>query len=515
MFTKSIRWRLQVWQAFLLLCTLSGFGIASFEVYRTKQYQEVDEQLGHRVEGLGRFARGPFFLHLLPDRRDRQSGEPPARFDDFPRHEPPPRDSEERGRSGPPPEFKAFPPSGISEARLPPGFEKALQEDQESGIYFVIWNADGARLKSSTNTPPDLPRPAETDPDTGPRFYTRNTYREAFEFNREGRCVLVGRSIVRELEAMRSFAFLLTGAGAAVLALGLGGGWLIASRVMRPLQNISSTATRISAGNLSERISVEETENELGRLAQVLNSTFARLETAFAQQKQFTADASHELRTPLAVIISEAQTTLARERNATEYRETVQACLDTAQQMRRLTESLLELARFDAGQQQIDRRPLDIAETVRVAVEQIRPLASESAIQIHCDLNPAVSLADSNRLSQVVMNLLSNAIRYNKPNGEIRVSTRSENGAAILTVSDTGTGISPEDLPHIFERFYRGDKARGSDGRTGLGLAISKAIVEAHGGSIEVSSQNGSGATFTVRLPGSREAAIDRVAFCS
>ena len=121
-----------------------------------------------------------------------------------------------------------------------------------------------------------------------------------------------------------------------------------------PMWSISATASRISAGNLSERISVAETDDELGRLAGVLNTTFTRLEAAFAQQKQFTADASHELRTPIAVLISEAQTALARTRSAAEYRETVEACLDTAQKMRRLMESLLELARFDAGQEEID-----------------------------------------------------------------------------------------------------------------------------------------------------------------
>jgi heavy metal sensor kinase len=268
------------------------------------------------------------------------------------------------------------------------------------------------------------------------------------------------------------------------------------------VEDISATASRISAGNLSERISVPDADNELGRLAGVLNSTFARLEAAFAQQKQFTADASHELRTPLAVLISEAQTALARKRDAAEYRETVEACLDTAQQMRRLTESLLELARFDAGQEQIERSQLDLAETARGCIERLRPFAAERGIQIHCDLSPTQAFGNADRLTQVITNLLTNAIHYNKPNGEIRVSTQTENGVAILTVADTGQGIAPQDLPHVFERFYRADKSRSrAHGRFGLGLAICKAIVDADGGNIEVSSQLGSGTTFTVRLP--------------
>ena len=122
-------------------------------------------------------------------------------------------------------------------------------------------------------------------------------------------------------------------------------------------------------------------------------------------------------------------------------------------------------------------------------------------IKIHCDFAPAQVYGDADRLGQVITNLLTNAIHYNKPNGEIRVSTRGENGAAIVAIADTGQGIADEDLPHIFERFYRADKSRSrAAGRSGLGLAISKAIVDAHGGTIEVTSQPGEGTTFTVRL---------------
>jgi heavy metal sensor kinase len=347
-----------------------------------------------------------------------------------------------------------------------------------------------------------LPRPDTTAPDSGPYFRTRGFYREAYDFNREGRSVLIGRSIAAELEAMRGFALVLAGAGIAVLALGLGGGWLIASRAMRPLKDISATASRISGGNLSERINVADTENELGLLAGVLNSTFARLEAAFDQQKQFTADASHELRTPIAVLVSETQTALARPRTAGEYRETIEACLDTAQQMRRLTESLLELARFDAGQERIQREPVDLAELARASVELVRPLAADGGVQIHCALAPTEVSVDAIRMGQVITNLLTNAIRYNKPGGEVRLSSRVEPGSAILVIADTGQGIAAEDLPHIFERFYRADKARSAaQGRTGLGLAICKAIVDAHSGSIEVASQPGAGTIFTVRLP--------------
>jgi heavy metal sensor kinase len=301
---------------------------------------------------------------------------------------------------------------------------------------------------------------------------------------------------------MRSFAFILAGAGAAVLALGLGGGWWIATHAIRPVEAISAAASRISAGHLSERINVADTDGELGQLAVTLNSTFARLDAAFAQQRQFTADASHELRTPLAVLISEAQTTLAHQRTAEEYRETVEACLETAQQMRRLTESLLELARLDAGQAQIQRQPFDLAASARACVELIQPLADARGIQILCAFEPGKILGDDARVRQVVTNLLTNAIQYNQAQGKIQVRTWVESGHVILTVTDTGPGIAPEDLPHIFKRFYRSDKARTSArGRSGLGLAICKTVVDEHLGSIEATNQPGAGAAFTVRLP--------------
>ncbi|HEY6997262.1 MAG TPA: HAMP domain-containing protein, partial [Candidatus Binatia bacterium] len=205
-----------------------------------------------------------------------------------------------------------------------------------SAFYFIVWSRDGAIFKRSSNAPVEVPLPTrlgETDTRTYAR--TRDEYREAFHFTELADCVLTGRSIGADLASMRRFKFLLLAAGGIVLGFGLGGGWWLTSRAMRPVDEISLAAMRISEGNLSERINISDTDSELGRLATVLNSTFARLEASFAQQMQFTADASHELRTPLAVIISEAQTTLARKRRGAEYRESIGVCLNAAQQMRR------------------------------------------------------------------------------------------------------------------------------------------------------------------------------------
>jgi heavy metal sensor kinase len=269
---------------------------------------------------------------------------------------------------------------------------------------------------------------------------------------------------------------------------------------LRPVVEISSAAAKISAGDLSQRINVAEAESELGQLAAVLNSTFARLDAAFAQQKQFASDAAHELRTPVAVVLTQTQTTLNRERTAPEYRETVEACQRAAQRMRKLIGALLELARLDAGQEQMKRMKFDLSRTARDCVELIRLLADERGVKIASELPPLEITGDSERIAQVITNLLTNAIQYNNPDGEVRITTQAQTGSAILTVRDTGAGIAAEDLPRVFERFYRADKSR-SSGNNGLGLAISKAIVEAHGGAIEVSSEENVGTIFTVRLP--------------
>jgi signal transduction histidine kinase len=169
--------------------------------------------------------------------------------------------------------------------------------------------------------------------------------------------------------------------------------------------------------------------------------------------------------------------------------------------MRKLIESLLELARFDAGQEVLNRASFDLAQTVADSVEMVQPLAEEFQVKLISELSSTEITGDAGRLGQVVTNLLSNAIQYNQPGGEVRVQLTSRDGLAVLTVADTGQGIAPEDLPRVFERFYRADSSRTGGGNAGLGLSICKAIVEAHGGTIEVASEKGKGSVFTVQLP--------------
>lgn len=506
---NSIRWRLQIWYGLILVTLIAGFGITAYELERTHIFRRVDDELQPRAGFLLATLRQP-----VRNRRPRGNvdGRPPA--DGMPPDDGPPPDN------GPPPDqssngpaFPDAPPQRMPpmpiKLHLQPQKTGLFDDNDTNGFYYAVWRRDDKELKHSANAPAALALPSRgginLQPGDPPHqaVRQRGIYREFVIHTPPGEIIVVGRSIAAELSELRRTAFGLTGVGAVVLLLGIAGGWWLVSRAIRPIDHISAAAVKISAGDLSQRINVAETESELGRLATVLNSTFARLDAAFAQQQQFTSDAAHELRTPVSVILTQTQTTLNRERSAAEYREAVESCQRAAQRMRRLIESLLELARLDAGQQPMKQFPFDLAQTARDCVTLVGPLAEARHVKISCDIPPLDCMGDSDHLSQVVTNLLINAITHNKESGEVRVIGSAKNGSVILTVSDTGIGIPAEDLPRVFDRFFRVDKSRTS-GNTGLGLAISKAIVEAHGGVIEVASTRDIGTVFTLRLPTAR-----------
>jgi len=491
MFFKSIRFRLQLWYGAILLVVLSGFGFTAYQLERAREFRNLDAELHRRVSALT--------SALRPPPRDRGPGERPLG--------PPPLDEGRpdgpRDRSGPRP-FRDGPPEDFPprprEFILPPQQARLFEGTETNAFYFVLWSRDGKELSRSAAVPADLSESERNGASRTPEIRLRGTLREILLATPSGEIILIGRSAATELADLRRVKWRFLAVGSIVAAFGLAGGWWIATRAIQPVQEISATAVKIAAGDLSQRINVADTDSELGQLARVLNSTFARLDAAFAQQTRFTADAAHELRTPISVMLTQTQTALTRERNPAEYRETIEACQRATQRMRRLIESLLALARLDAGQEIILRERFDLADTARECIDSITPLASERGIKFECDLAPTEYDGDAEQIAQVITNLLTNAIHYNKDKGRVSVSTKEEGDAAVLTVTDTGQGISTDDLPHIFERFFRAEKSR-SSGRNGLGLAISKAIIEKHGGMIDVSSEAGQGAEFIVRLP--------------
>lgn len=478
----SLRWRLQLWHGMILVLVLVSFGVTSWQLIQANELRRIDGELRDRSAAI---------LGAL--RRGRQDNPPPG----FPRRGP--GDPSELDGPNPTRTPGEFPPSP-RDFRLGPREASLFEGGERSSFYYALWRRDGRELARSSNAPVELQAPSGTSRKSTLRML--GSRREMFEFTPPGECVLVGLDITPHWVALRHLVWPILLAGLAVLAMGVAGGSWFLNRALQPITQISATATKIANGDLSQRIPPSDTEDELGALTRVLNTTFARLENSFAQQAQFTSDASHELRTPVTVLLSQIQTTLARERTAADYRESLETCQRTAQRMRRLLESLLELARFDAGQEALKCQSVDLAVVVADCVEAVQPLASERGLQLRYEPFPVLCRGDSARLSQVVTNLLTNAVHYNRPHGKIEVITRAEKDTAVVRITDTGIGIAPADQARVFERFYRVDAARTtSTGRTGLGLAIVQAIVEAHGGTVDIESVAGSGTTFTVRLP--------------
>ncbi len=298
------------------------------------------------------------------------------------------------------------------------------------------------------------------------------------------------------------------------LSVAVLGGWHQANRALHPVRRVTQAAEQISAEDLSQRLEVSG-DDELARLARTFNGMIARLDAAFRgreeayrrleaayeQQRRFTSDASHELRTPLTRIKTSTSMALSEERSAPEYRKALVIADRAANGMQRIIEDLLLLARSDAGRLALRLETRDMAEVVRYALAQ---LPEDAAGRITLDLpeEPLPVRADVPHLARVFVNLLENALHYTPAEGEIRLTAHRRDGLVRVTVSDTGCGIAPEHLPHLFERFYRVDAARNRrEGGTGLGLAISKSLVEAHGGILTADSEPGRGATFTVSLP--------------
>ena len=477
---QSIRWRIQAWHGLLLLLVLAGFGAVAYQLQGRSESAHLDSELQLRASALlGNIAHQP------------GSRPPPGRFEDdgppSPPQEPPPDAN---------PRHAPLPGS----FRLRPELEPLFAARNGRPFYYVLWIRTGEIFGTSPNAPRGLEMPARSG--AGISFRTRAGTREAFIFTPPGECLLVGVSEAGLAHGMARFAGWMAAIGALVLALGLAGGWWLASRAIAPIDAISAAAARIADGRLGERIPVAGTGNELDRLAAVLNDTFARLDAAFTEQARFTSDAAHELRTPVSVILAQTQLALARPRGAEEYRDSIETTRRAALRMQSLIESLLKLAQLDARAEPLLRQPCDLAEIAREQIRIMRPLANARGIVLREQLFPAPCAADPDRIAQIFVNLLSNAVQYSDVGGEVRLSSARENGHVLLAVSDSGPGISGRHLPHVFERFYRADASRNrTSGGAGLGLAICKTLAEAHGGTIEVASVEAQGSTFTLRLP--------------
>jgi heavy metal sensor kinase len=288
-----------------------------------------------------------------------------------------------------------------------------------------------------------------------------------------------------------------------VVSLAVAGGYWLMRRSLAPVDEITKRAEGITSTNLSERLPVIRTGDELERLSMSLNRMIERLDEAFQHINRFSADASHELRTPLTILQLELEGIAQHHRRDASLGDQIGSALEETHRMSRIVESLLAISRLDAGEVKMDKTRLDLGDLAASTADEMRLLAEEKSIRLRTRAAVSVQVeGDRTRLQQVIVNLIDNAIKYTQEGGAVEIRVGQEGNTAVLEVSDDGPGIPAHALAHVFERFYRADKARSrANGGAGLGLSIVKAICAAHNAEVKVSSQEWRGSCFRVELP--------------
>ncbi len=315
--------------------------------------------------------------------------------------------------------------------------------------------------------------------------------------------IQVGMSRENFDRTLYRFILIMAGIFPVAIFLAGGGGWLLARRALRPVDQMTETARKIGADHLDRKVQGSGAGDELDRLAQTLNDMLDRLKLAFEEVRHFSADASHELQTPLTILKGEIEVGLRSPRSPEEYRAILRSALEEIDRIARLVDGLLLLSRSDVGLIRMSRRPVDVKTLLEELARDLQPLAESHAVKLEMkSIEAAEILGDPEHLRRLFLNLIDNGIKYTPPGGSVAVSLEKNERWMILRVADTGIGIAPEDQEKIFQRFYRTAAARArGEGGAGLGLAIARAIAEVHGGKIQVESSVGRGSTFTVLLP--------------
>jgi len=457
MMTLPIRLRLTAWYFAILAVVLSAFGISAYFAMRHSIRQTVDEELQIRSEG----------VHQLIE-RDIQRGH---------------RDD------------------------LPEGLREHTELRQGGALLQVSDEQGNWLYRSTVMSDYGVPRPA-TVPRRATEFMRKDVPLRIWtqKVSVAGQSYLIQSAFEMDdfYESLHHFALLLFISIPSLLLCAAAGGYWISTRALAPVDQIAQTARTISAQNLSSRLVVPKTGDELQRLSETLNGMLERLEAAFKKITQFTADASHELRTPVAVMRTRAELSLRKARSAEEYRDVIAEVLTELEKTSGLIEQLMFLARADSGAETLHFTNTNVAEVLREACHQGSALAEAKQIgfQERISGDSMWIQGDATSLRRLFLILIDNAVKYTPANGQVEVSLQRNDGYAVAQVRDTGIGIAEADLPNVFERFYRADKARTREsGGVGLGLSIGRWITEVHAGTIEVHSSPGRGSMFQIRLP--------------
>lgn len=457
----SIGFRLAAWYSLVFAGGIAAFGLAVWFAMRATVYHATDEELRDRVQGVRAFMDRQISSLSIPEIRD---------------------------------EFREH-------SVLGPG-----------GDLFQVCDAQGEWLYRSVpleSNNVSIEKPASL---LSPRFVTSQVagrplrfYSERILVNGQPYTVQVAAPMHEAFEAIEAFGIILAFLVPVLLIGATAGGYWISKRALDPVDEISRSAQRISIENLTDRLHVPETGDQLQRLTETLNQMFSRLETSVRRIKQFTADASHELRAPIALIRTTAEIAVQRRnRQAEQYLEALDEILEESERMSQVVDSLMLLARADAGKEVLERGLVDAASIARAAVEQGEKLARIRGLQFSAGIPefPIWVQADGEALRRALLILIDNAAKYTPEGGSVRVDVSTSDTVLKVSVRDTGIGIAPAELPHVFDRFWRADKARSrSLGGAGLGLSIAKWIAETHAASITVESELGKGSVFSLQLP--------------
>jgi len=452
----SIRWRLTLWNTLSVAALLVVCGLLVYGMLQRAMYRQIDQLLESQFEEL---------------REDRRM-------------------------------------ATDHESRIP---HWVHEFKEHVNVFAVVYDSQGQVYARTEELPNDSVPVEPTEASAEPNFATQYLPIIGSQRTLTGRLPAGGEQFsvvlmapLADVEANlgRVRTVLITALPVSLLLAGAIG-YLLSRKALAPIERLRARTDEITADKLDQRLPVDNPDDELGRMTETINEMIARLERSFDEIRRFTADASHELRTPLAVLRTEVEVAMSKPLDQSQQRNLLSSVLEECQRLTALTDQLLTLSRNDAGMTQYAREPIDLASLVEEIVEMMTPLADakQQTISFH-GRGAAMITGDSSRLRQVFYNLLDNAIKYTPGQGRIEVTVNTTDNEATVFIADSGIGIPAAHLPHVFDRFYRVDKARTrEEGGTGLGLSIAKTIVAAHDGEIEVTSEEGKGTTFTVTLP--------------
>jgi heavy metal sensor kinase len=453
---RSVRFRLSAWYAAIVAVVFAVAAIGTWLALRASIHETADKDLRSRLKFVRTFLEG-----------QKVEAEPGPMTDEL----------------------------GELEAAAPAGTNIRIADSKGRWIY---------RAPSTKGWSPDAPAPADL-PARGrtETIVANGTSVRVLSAPVPPGVLQIGIAIDEYYDMLGDFTWTVAFASPLLLLLASAAGYWMSGRALRPVDQITRTARQIGAENLSERLPLRGTGDELDRLSETLNAMLVRLEAAFAKITQFTADASHELRTPVAIMRTTAEVTRSKPRTAEEHTSAWDVIVTQTERTSQLIEDLLLLARADAGFDGLAFESMNLAQTVRDACTEMEPVAAAAGLKLTKSAPSECAMSgDHEAIRRLVLILLDNAIKYTPAGGEIRVDL-TEDGPrkAAIEVRDSGGGISADDLPHIFDRFYRASKDRSrSTGGAGLGLSIAHWIATRHGGEILAESTLGAGSVFRVCL---------------